>query len=344
VERLFIELTNVCNRHCLHCIRNQADSPGFLPMSLAREILDQARTLGFRRIALTGGEVALYPYLEEFLTLVVEYGFSFNLVTNGHRFRENLLPLLSSTKFRENLTEVCFSLDGARSETHDALRGAGSFREVVEAATLCQFKEIPVSFKSVITNFNKEELTELALLGATLESRDHSFIQLVPTPRSIREGVILPPDEVGERLSWISGSLAKMLRSKITIEAFGPRTPLFSCGNIQRAVYVDFQGNLVLCCNLSHVTREEGQPSVFGPEWLADLKEVTLQEGLVRQYHAVARLMEARLGDQHRLGHLTLDPCYWCFQHFGKFEWLREFPESPWSYGLLEMERSYAGV
>jgi hypothetical protein len=315
-----------------------------LPLTLAREILGQAHPLGFRRISLTGGEAALYPYLEDFLALAVEYGFSFNLVTNGHRFRDNLLPLLSSPKIRANLTEVCFSLDGARPETHDALRGPGSFREVVEAATLCQFKEIPVSFKSVITNFNKEELTELAMLGATLESVDHSFMQLVPTPRLVREGIILSPDEVGERLAWISGSLAKMLRSKITIEAFGPRTPLFSCGNIQQAAYLDFQGNQILCCNLSHVTREEGQPSVFGPECLANLQEVSLHEGLVRQYYAVARLMEARLGDWHKLRDLTLDPCYWCFQHFGKFEWLRNFPESPWSFGLLEVERNHAAA
>jgi MoaA/NifB/PqqE/SkfB family radical SAM enzyme len=342
MDRLFIELTNACNRRCLHCLRNKADHPGYLPLALAREVFSQARALGFQRVCLTGGEVALYPYLEEFLALVVDYGFTFNLVTNGHRFRENLLPLLSSPKIRGNLTEVCFSLDGARPDTHDALRGPGSFREVVEAATLCQFKEIPLSLKSVITNFNKEELTDLALLGTTLEAQDHSFLQLFPTPRSIREGVILTPDEVSEKLAWVAGSLAKAFRSKISIEASGPRTTLFSCANIQRAVYIDFQGNLVLCCNLSHVTREEGQPSVFGRECLADLKEVTLQEGIIRQFHAVAQLMEARLLDGAMLRDLTLDPCYWCFRHFGKLEWLRDFPDSPWAAGVLEEDKGHA--
>jgi len=71
------------------------------------------------------------------------HGFTFNLVTNGHRFRENLLPVLSSPDIQEGLTEVCFSLDGARPETHDALRGPGSFREVMEASTLCRLKGIP---------------------------------------------------------------------------------------------------------------------------------------------------------------------------------------------------------
>ncbi len=339
MDALFIELTNVCDRRCLHCLRNKADPPEFFPPALAREVLAQAKPLGFRTICLTGGEVALYPYLDEFLTLVVEQGFAFNLVTNGHRFRENLLPLLSAPKIREKLTEVCFSLDGARPETHDALRGQGSFREVLEAVTLCQLKSIPFCFKSVITNFNKEELTELALLGANLESQEQGFLQPIPTPRSIREGVIPPPEEIKEKLEWVAGSLAKALRPKIFAEGVGPQTIFFSCPNILKGVNLDFQGNLVLCCNLSHVTREEGLPSIFGQEWLGNLKEITLREGLVRHFQGVAHLIEARLRDMEKFSDLMFIPCYWCYRHFGKFEWLRDFPESPWAAGMLRGER-----
>ncbi len=342
MDGLTIELTNICNRNCLHCTRNKADAPEVLPIALAREILNQARALGFRTVCLTGGEVALYPYLEKFLDLMVEQGFTFNLVTNGHRFRENLLPLLSAPKIREKLTGVGFSLDGAKPETHDALRGPGSFREVVEAATLCQLAGLPLGFKTVITNFNKEELTEVALLGADLAAQDHGFLHPFPSPQAIREGVLPPPDEVREILEWVAGSLAKALRPKILVEGFGHRTTLFTCYNILQGANLDFQGNLILCCNLSHVTREKGQPSVFGREWLADLKEITLRDGLIRHYHAVAQLMEARLRDMEKLKDPTFIPCYWCFLHFGKLEWLRDFPESPWSAGVLMEERHHA--
>ncbi len=335
MDGLFIELTNVCNRRCLHCIVNKADPPGFLSLDLAREILTQARALGFRTICLTGGEVALYPYLDELLAMAVDQGFTFNLVTNGHRFRENLLPLFNIPKIRDGLTEVCLSLDGATDVTHDALRGPGSFREVVEAATLCQFKEIPLSFKSVITNFNKEELTEVALLGATLAAHDHSFLYPCPTPRSILEGVIPSPAEVGDKLTWVAGTLAKMLRTHITVESFGPPTTMFVCGNLLRGITINFQGNMVICCNLSHVTRGEGQPSVYGREVVADLTETSFREGLIRHFHAVAQLMEARVQDVEKLSELTAIPCNWCFKHFGKFEWLRDFPESPWAAGIL---------
>jgi MoaA/NifB/PqqE/SkfB family radical SAM enzyme len=164
VDGLSIELTNVCNRNCLHYFRNKADPPEFLPLPLAREALDQARALGFRTLCLTGGEVALYPPLEEFISLAVDHGFTFSLVTNGHRFRENLLPLLAAPQNRRKLSGVCFSLDGAKAESHDTLRGAGSFREVIEAIALCELKDLPFGLKSVITNFNKEELGDLAIL------------------------------------------------------------------------------------------------------------------------------------------------------------------------------------
>jgi MoaA/NifB/PqqE/SkfB family radical SAM enzyme len=344
MDGLAIELTNACNRRCLHCFRNKADAVEFLPLTLAREVLSQARRLGFQTILLTGGEVALYPYLEEFLALVVEQGLTFSLVTNGHRFRDNLLPLLSAPKFREKLHIVCFSLDGAKSETHDALRGRGSFREVVEAATLCQLKEIPFSFKTVVTNFNKEELIELALLVTTLGAQDQSFLHPYPAPLFLREEIIPSPEETRDVMEWIAGSLAKAMRIKIRIEGFDPEAILFKCQNILELISIDFQGNLILCCNLSHVTREEGQLSVKGRECLGNLKEISLRDGLIRHYHAVAQLMEARVRDADNLTDLTINPCYWCFKHFGKLEWLKDYPESPWSTGVLEKETCHAAV
>jgi MoaA/NifB/PqqE/SkfB family radical SAM enzyme len=342
MDGLAIELTNACNRSCLHCIRNKADAPEFLPLALARRVLPQARALGFKTIALTGGEVVLYPHLEDILALIVEQGFAFNLVSNGHRFKEKLLPLLSTPRVRKQLKEVCFSLDGAKPETHDALRGPGSFRDVMEAATLCQLQEIPFCFKSVITNFNKGELTELALLTTTLGAQDHGFLNTYPTPQLISEGVMPPPAELGEIMAWIAGSLTKALRLPIRVEGFVPQGTLFACPNILQFINLDFQGNLVLCCNLSHVCREDGQPSTLGREWLGDLKEISLEEGLIRHYHGVARLMEARVRDAGRLTDLTMIPCYWCFLHFGKLEWLKNYPRSPWAAAVLEEDLRHA--
>jgi pyruvate-formate lyase-activating enzyme len=344
MDGLSIELTNVCNRTCVHCIRNKVDAREFLPLTLAREILAQAAELGFRTICFTGGEVALYPHLEELIALVLDHGFTFSLVTNGHRFQEKVLPFLRVPKTREKLAAVCLSLDGATPESHDALRGPGSFREVLEAATLCKLANIPLSLKSFISNFNKENLTDLAMLGADLGTQDHGFLHPFPSPRLIREGVIPPPGELYSIVQWITDKLAKALKHRVSVEGCGSRTVLFTCQNILRNTNVDFQGNLLLCCNLSHVAQQEGTPSSFGREWLADLKEVPLKEGIVRHFQGVAQLMAARLQDMDDLEGLTYLPCYWCMKHFGKFDWLRDYPESPWATGVVEKEACHAAV
>jgi len=342
MDGLSLELTNACNRRCLHCLRNKSDPIEFLPLSLAREILGQARDLGFRTICLTGGEVALYPHLEEFLAVVVDQGFTFNVVTNGHRFATKLLPLLLAPKNREKLTGICFSLDGAKTETHDSLRGPGAFREVVEAIAICEHEKIPLALKCVITNFNKEELTDLALLAAGLGVQELSFIHPFPTPRLIREGIIPKPGELQRIIRQISNGLAKLLKIKINIEGSGFRRVLFTCANLLQTINVDYQGNLILCCNLSHIVQDEGVPSTFGREWLADLKEVPLKEGVIRHFHGTAQLMEARVKDMDDLAGLTYIPCYWCLRHFDKLEWLRDFPESPWAVGVLAKGGSHA--
>lgn len=332
---LSIEPTNLCNRNCLHCLRNKADELESIPLETVDNILSQAKLLGMKRVGLTGGEVAIYPHLEGLVRMIVDYGFNFNMVTNGFMFKDRILPLLLEPKIRKRLDGVCFSLDGATAETHDALRGRGSFKEVMEAATLCRLKEIRVSLKSAITNFNKDEITELALLGATLGVEEQGFLSLYPTPTLIKKRIIPSPDELNRIVHWIMGSLARTVRTRIHIEGYSSEGVIFSCSNILHGINIDYQGNLILCCNLSHVT-EDGKPTTFGDELLADLKEVSLREGIIRHFKAVARLMEARLRDMEKLSGLTYNPCYWCFKHFGKLDWLRDYPDSPWAEGMLK--------
>ena len=94
---------------------------------------------------------------------------------------------------------------------------------------------------------------ELTLLATTLGARDLFSIYPYPHTRFIREG--LPaPGELLEIMAFISGSMVKALRLDIRLEAFYSPNPFFKCHNILDCLNVDYQGNLVLCCNLSHVT------------------------------------------------------------------------------------------
>ena len=331
---LSIEPTNLCNLNCLHCVRDKLESRESISLDLVERILREAKALKISSISLTGGELAVYPYLEELIKMIVDSGFRFKLVTNGFQFREKMLPLLIQPKVKRRLDEVCFSLDGASVVSHDAVRGEGSFKEVMEAVTLCRLKEIPLGLKSIISNLNKGEFTELALLGATLGVEHHGFVSLLPTPRLIRENIIPSPEELGGIVTWIVQSLAKAVKTKIHIDAYSPTTVVFWC-NAFHTPNIDYQGNLIFCCSLSHVA-DEGRPATLGDEFLADLKEVSLREGISRHFDLLAKLMGQRLKEADNLSPLTYIPCYWCLKYFGKLDWLRNYPESPWAKGIVD--------
>ena len=327
-----LELTSRCNRSCRHCNRNPADPHGDLPLEIAEAIFSQGARLGCKAVALTGGEVALYPHLGDVLRLIAARGFRFTLVTNGYGFQERVLDLLlDEPHLKEQVASVCFSLDGAKAATHDGLRGPKSFWEVFEALLLCRQHGIPASIKSVVTALNQGELAELALLGAELGANEHDFLYPFPTPRLIREGLLPSYEELIATMRWIAVYLARAARNKVNLEGFSSGGVIPNCRQLVDALHVDYLGNLIFCCNLSHVTLDGGIPTPSGRELLADLKEVSLKEGLVRQLRRAAELMEARLKDNGNPGGLHQTPCHWCLKYFGKLDWLKDYPDSPWT-------------
>ena len=336
MKTIVLEPTNRCNRSCQHCFRNKADPPGSLALEVADSALSQAEALGFKVVCLTGGEVALYPHLGELLGLVAARGFHFTLVTNGYRFPDYVLPLLLEPQVKERLLSVSFSLDGARAETHDGLRGPKSFREVIEGATLCRNHHLPFSLKTTITTLNRGELTELALLGARLGATEHGFLHPFPTPNFIRCGLLLSPREMQDTVPWIKDNLMGVTSNRIKVEGHSMDGVLLDCGQLVDYINLDYQGNLILCCTLSHVTLGDGIPTSFGGELVADLKEVSLKEAIVRKFYKAAEVMEAKINGGGNLQGLSETPCHWCLKYFGKFDWLKDFPDSPWTKWLMD--------
>ncbi len=334
---LSLEPTNACNLRCLHCIRDKLEDRGHIPLDVLQKILREAKSYGLNYIAITGGEPTLHPRFDEMLEMVAGEGFKFHVVTNGFQFKSKVLPILSRPHVKKHLKHISISLDGATAKIHDANRGAGAFKVIMEMLGLCKLKDIPFNLITVINNINKAELTDIALFGSGMGATAHMFGPLTVTPLAVQTGIIPSPNETRRWMSFVDRNLSRALKMPITIGSGGYcSAPLFSCRAFGGDhLNVDFQGNAIFCCTLSHPA-DDSKPNEQGKEVIADLKRESLGTAIVRQREMSARLIQERLREIERGTLLELDyfPCYWCLKQFGKLGWLDSYPDSPWSEGL----------
>ncbi|MBI3399592.1 MAG: radical SAM protein [Deltaproteobacteria bacterium] len=334
-----IDITNVCNFDCIHCLRDKMESRVNISVDLFKKIIDQIAELGIERVSLTGGEPTLHPNFGELLTYLAEKEVEFNFVTNGWEFKERVLPIFLDRAVKRYLQSICFSIDGASDKTHDVLRGKGSFREVIKAANLCRLKGIPISIKTVVTNINKNEVMEIALLGVSLKATKHHFIALTPTPRAIDEGIIPSSSEMKEIFSFITGTLMPAMKTQINIEgAWGLSPPVVNCNAYLQIYNIDHIGNFLFCCNLSHV-RNGDKPYEIGREFLVDLNKESLEKGIAEHYQVLAQFTRDRLKDALGGYSLTRFPCWWCLQYFDKVDWLKNYTDSEF-YQLVKEKQN----
>jgi MoaA/NifB/PqqE/SkfB family radical SAM enzyme len=241
MARVVIELTNRCNLRCQHCFTGRHGGCDDLPLDILRKIVAEAKASGFDHLAFTGGDPTVHLQFSEVLRLTHGAGYQFSLVTNGWNFVSvypHILP------YRERLSVITFSLDGATEATHDQLRGRGSYRRVMRAISVCIAEEIPFTLNMVITAHNRHELAHMAHLAAQLGSGGLRFGHLMPTLLTTLQNFDLAPWErkVVEAEVW---RLQKEYPVPIVMAPGYYTTSLFPCTPLQmQEVNIDCHGNL----------------------------------------------------------------------------------------------------
>ena len=152
MARIVIELTNRCNLRCQHCFTERHAATGDLSLEIIEKLLNEGKECDIDHLAFTGGEPAIHPQFLEIIQRVCQAGYTFSFVSNGLNFPHIYPQLLLH---RQWFTGVTFSLDGASEEIHDRLRGRGSYRRVMQAASICVIKDLPFTFNMVLTAQNR---------------------------------------------------------------------------------------------------------------------------------------------------------------------------------------------
>jgi len=325
MPRLVIELTNRCNLSCGHCFDERHAATGDLPLEILDKVLREGKSSGIGQLSFTGGEPTIHRRFKEVIERVADAGYWFSFVSNGVSFPRIYLLLL---KHRSWFVGATFSLDGAREQTHDQLRGKGSYRRVMRAASICVVKELPFTLNMVLTAQNRDEIGEMVWLAERLGSRGVRFGHLMPTPGTALRKLDLTPRERREAESQIWG-LKKNASIPIGMApGYFTDLALFPCGPLELEEYnLDYSGNLTLCCQLSGNAGANAGTDVMG-----NLHEMTLKEACERFHQRVATYLTDKRDkiDSRELTELDHFPCWYCLKYLGKTSWLDNFPNHPW--------------
>jgi len=328
LARIVIELTNRCNLSCGHCFEERHAASGDLPLEILEKVLREGKSCGIEQVSFTGGEPTIHRQFNKVIGRVVEAGYPFSFVSNGGSF-PRIYPLL--VKNRKWFLGVTYSLDGAREETHDRLRGKGSYRSVMRAISICAFKELPFTFNMVLTAQNRNEIGEMIALAEQLSSGGVRFGHLMPTPETALRNLDLDLTPVERR--EVESEIWRLKEAVSIPVGMAPgyfsESPFFPCGPLELEEYnLDYQGNLTLCCHLSGYSG-----SNQGTDVMANLNDVSLAEACQRFRWRVATYLADKRErvSRGKFGNLDHFPCWYCVKYLGKVTELKSIQEHSWA-------------
>lgn len=160
-ERVDFVITRHCNLCCKHCF--EASSPQIsmaaFDESQITRVIGQLETSHIKSLKVTGGEPLTHPSARLFLSQAGECHFETTLLTNGLLIDEACMATL-----RDGHIRLGISLDGATSQTHDYIRGKGSFDKLIPILKEIKRNRIYLSITCTLSKHNLAETEEVISL------------------------------------------------------------------------------------------------------------------------------------------------------------------------------------
>ena len=176
LRELWLQINNACNLSCSHCL--VSSGPGGSPGMQTEEIvatIDAASALGAERVYITGGEPFLRKDIFDLARHITEtHGCELIVLTNATLFAGRVRDQLQSLSREKVKFQV--SIDGARPETNDPIRGDGTFRRALDGAAILADLGFAVSLTTVTTEENLDELVEIPAIVKRVGARSQHLM------------------------------------------------------------------------------------------------------------------------------------------------------------------------
>lgn len=223
-------ITNRCNKRCQHCYQEDYQGKEFSIeelrelgnqyLELLREYNKNTNQNLKGQINITGGEPFVREDIWELLDFLKENNkhFDFGILTNGSLINEETVIRLKD--YNPKMVQV--SLDGSR-KTHDKIRGANSYNEVIKSLKLLRKYKIKALVSFTANNENYREFKEVVKVAKRCRAYKVWTDRMVPIG-SGNSGEIktLNKDEVALYINLIRreqlNPLNKFSKTKITGE------------------------------------------------------------------------------------------------------------------------------
>jgi len=173
--KLWLYTNYDCNLSCSYCVAESSPRAPrrALGLETVRRLVDEAVTLDFDHVFLTGGE----PFILDEIYDMLAYASALlptTVLTNALLLRGRRLERLVAVN-NDNLV-VQVSLDGARPEHHDAYRGEGTWAQTVEAIRRLRDQGLHLRLSSTETPANAGHLDEVHALRRSLGIPDGEHV------------------------------------------------------------------------------------------------------------------------------------------------------------------------
>ena len=165
LREFWLHTNNSCNLTCTHCLvsSHPEGDPGLTTERL-KKVINETSDLGVYRYYFTGGE----PFLRSDIFDLIEHitqekRAELIVLTNATLFHGERLSMLKRQD-RERL-KLQVSLDGARPEINDPIRGEGTFPKIVDGLRTLANLGFETSLTAVVTTSNLEDVVNLPALA-----------------------------------------------------------------------------------------------------------------------------------------------------------------------------------
>ncbi len=190
LREVWFHVTDRCNLLCSHCLVSSGPAERReMAADRIEWIAGQAHGLGARLFALTGGEPFMHGEIRDIIEgLLALDGTNVVILTNGTLLAHHQRDLRNWPRDRVHLQ---VSLDGLE-ETHDRIRGRGTFGRLMAALEWLKAAEIPYTISMCVIRENFQEMEDVVDLAARIGAGNVHFMWGFGRGRAKGTGTVEP--------------------------------------------------------------------------------------------------------------------------------------------------------